>query len=267
MSAMLSPEAEAAIARTIDAHPHPLMFVTLSGAHLYGFASPDSDFDLRGVHILPPAALLGLDRGPDTVEKMIRGLIEIDLVTHDAEKFFRLLLRPNGYVLEQLYSPLILRTSPEHDQLKEIAKGCITRLHVHHYRGFAENQWSLFRKENPPRIKPLLYTFRVLLTGIHLLRTGVVDANLRHLNEEFRLSFLDDLIARKSEGTEKGVLGEGEGARFEQEYARMMGVLDDAAEKSTLPERPSGRGELHELLLRVRVGSSFASRAGRRSPD
>jgi predicted nucleotidyltransferase len=220
MSAMLAPEAEAAIARTIDAHPHPLIFVTLSGAHLYGFASPDSDFDLRGVHILPPAALLGLDRGPDTVE---------------------------------LYSPLILRTSPEHDELKEIAKGCITRLHAHHYRGFAENQWSLFRKENPPRIKPLLYTFRVLLTGIHLLRTGVVDANLRHLNDEFRLSFLDDLIARKSEGPEKGVLGEGEDARFEQEYLRLMGVLDEAAEKSTLPERPSTRLALHELLMLMRM--------------
>ncbi|MGZ5443304.1 MAG: nucleotidyltransferase domain-containing protein [Thermoanaerobaculia bacterium] len=252
MKGLLPPEVEAEVTRTFGAHPHPLMFVTLSGAHLYGFASPDSDFDLRGVHLLPPAALLGLDRGPDTVEEMIREPFEIDLVTHDAEKFFRLLLRPNGYVLEQLYSPLVLRTSPEHEELKEIAKGCITRLHIHHYRGFAENQWSLFRKEDPPRIKPLLYTFRVLLTGIHLLRTDQVEANLRHLNEEFRLPFLDDLIARKSEGTERGLLEEGEADRFETEYARLMAVLEDAAETSALPERPAGRGELHELLLRVR---------------
>jgi len=33
--------------------PHPLLFATISGAHLYGFPSPDSDYDLRGVHILP----------------------------------------------------------------------------------------------------------------------------------------------------------------------------------------------------------------------
>jgi predicted nucleotidyltransferase len=33
--------------------PYPLLFVTVSGAHLYGFPSPDSDYDLRGVHVLP----------------------------------------------------------------------------------------------------------------------------------------------------------------------------------------------------------------------
>jgi predicted nucleotidyltransferase len=32
------------------AHPYPLLFATISGAHLYGFPSADSDFDLRGVH-------------------------------------------------------------------------------------------------------------------------------------------------------------------------------------------------------------------------
>ena len=37
--------------RVVDRHPHPLLFVTISGAHLYGFPSPDSDCDLRGVHL------------------------------------------------------------------------------------------------------------------------------------------------------------------------------------------------------------------------
>lgn len=32
-------------------HRYPLVFATVSGAHLYGFPSPDSDFDLRGVHV------------------------------------------------------------------------------------------------------------------------------------------------------------------------------------------------------------------------
>ena len=26
-------------------HPYPLLFATISGAHLYGFPSPDSDYD------------------------------------------------------------------------------------------------------------------------------------------------------------------------------------------------------------------------------
>jgi hypothetical protein len=45
----------------------------------------------------------------------------MDIVSHDVRKFFGLLLKKNGYVLEQLFSPLIVHTTPEHDELKEIA--------------------------------------------------------------------------------------------------------------------------------------------------
>ena len=48
--------------------PYPLLFVTVNGAHLYGFPSPDSDYDLRGVHVLPVREVVGLDPGRMTVE-------------------------------------------------------------------------------------------------------------------------------------------------------------------------------------------------------
>src|SRR4051812_8934840 len=148
--------------------PYPLIFATISGAHLYGFPSPDSDYDLRGCHVLPAPEVLGLDRGPETIESSTtdRG-IEVDLVTHDAAKFFGLMLKKNGYVLEQLHSPLVVHTTPEHDELRAIGRSCVTRHHSHHYFGFAETQWRLFVKESPRRVKPLLYVYRVLLTGIH----------------------------------------------------------------------------------------------------
>ena len=44
------------------------MFATISGAHLYGFPSPDSDFDLRGAHVLPLKKVVGLDVRDETVE-------------------------------------------------------------------------------------------------------------------------------------------------------------------------------------------------------
>jgi predicted nucleotidyltransferase len=94
------------------------------------------------------------------------------------------LLTRNG--LEQLYSPLVVHTTPEHEELKAIARGCVTRHHSHHYFGFARTQWGLFEKESPRRVKPLLYVYRVLLTGIHLMRTGVVEADLTRLNDSFR---------------------------------------------------------------------------------
>jgi uncharacterized repeat protein (TIGR03803 family) len=175
--------------RIVAAQPHPLLFATISGAHLYGFPSPDSDFDLRGAHVLPVQDVVGLEVHNETVQdsRVIEGL-EMDIVSHDVRKFMKLLLKKNGYVLEQLFSPLVVLTTSEHQELKEIARhkgqqGVITKHHSHHYFGFAETEWKLFLKESPRRVKPLLYVYRVLLTGIHLMRTGEVEANLLTLSD------------------------------------------------------------------------------------
>lgn len=240
----------------IEQHPYPLMFATISGAHLYGFPSPDSDYDLRGVHLLPLEQVVGLDAGQETFEKEgIYDGLEIDLVTHDAKKFFGLMLKKNGYVLEQVFSPLIVHTTPEHNELKAIAADCITRHHAHHYLGFAATQWKLFHKEEPPRVKPLLYVYRVLLTGIHLMQTGKIEANLRTLNDTARLSYIDELIERKLTGPEKGNLPDADMTFYENEYDRLVIELEAAAEKSALPEAPSRKAALNDLLVRIRLGT------------
>src|SRR5712671_6814678 len=208
--------------RIVTAQPYPPLFATISGAHLYGFPSPDSDFDLRGAHVLPLEKVVGLEVRDETVQDscVIEGL-EMDIVSHDVRKFFGLLLKKNGYVLEQLFSPLIVHTTPEHAELKAIARGCITKHHSHHYFGFAETQWKLFLKETPRRVKPLLYVYRVLLTGIHLMRTGDVQANLIELNEEFCLPYIAVLVARKLAGPEKSKLEDADIQFHESEYQRL----------------------------------------------
>ncbi|MCO6042390.1 nucleotidyltransferase domain-containing protein [Aeoliella sp. ICT_H6.2] len=240
--------------RQVDAHPYPLLFATISGAHLYGFPSADSDFDLRGVHLLPLEQVVGLDPGEETVEKEgIHDGLEMDLVTHDAKKFFTLMLRKNGYVLEQLLSPLVVHTTPEHEELKSIAQDCITRFHGHHYLGFAATQWKLFGKDDPPKVKPLLYVYRVLLTGIHLMRTGQVEANLLTLNQAAKLPYIDELVERKLAGAEKGTLDTADLTFHEREYVRLIGELESAMEKSTLPEQATGKAVLNDLLVRLRT--------------
>ncbi len=69
--------------------PHPLLFATISGAHLDGFPSPDSDYDLRGGHVLPLREIVGLTARDETIQRsgMHDGL-EIDWVSHDVGKFF-----------------------------------------------------------------------------------------------------------------------------------------------------------------------------------
>ncbi len=238
----------------IDGHPFPLVFVTISGAHLYGFASPDSDFDLRGAHLVPLEQVVGIKTGLETVEKSgVYDGLEIDLVTHDARKFFGLMLKKNGYVMEQVLSPLVLHTTPEHEELKVIAVNCLTRHHAHHYLGFAETQWRLFQKDNPPRVKPLLYVYRVLLTGIHLMRTGEVEANLGRLNEWAKLPFIPELIERKRDGSEKERLAQVDLDYHQREYQRLRGKLQESFESSQLPEVPRGAEALHDLLVRLRL--------------
>ncbi|HCF26008.1 MAG TPA: nucleotidyltransferase [Cyanobacteria bacterium UBA11049] len=242
------------IVTTISQQPYPLLFTTISGAHLYGFPSSDSDYDLRGVHILPVQEAIALAPGRETIEESeVRGGVEIDLVTHDVKKFFLLLLKKNGYVLEQLYSPLIVHTTPEHEELKAIASGCITRYHSHHYFGFAKTQWKLFEKEQPHRIKPLLYVYRVLLTGIHLMRNGEVEANLLRLNKEFKLPYISDLIELKLSGAEKSALTHSNIEFHQQEYNRLIAELEQAYQNTWLPETPSSKEALNDLLLRLRI--------------
>jgi len=175
-------------------HPYPMAFATVSGAHLYGFASVDSDLDLRGAHLLPLAEVIGLRTGPATVEiNGERGGVELDIVSHDLHKFARLLSGRNGYVLEQLLSPLVVHTTPVHKALTELAPRLITRRHAHHYLGFARTQWRLFTRTG--ELKPALYTLRVLLTGIHLMRTGILETDLNVLGAA--LPYVPDLIAAK----------------------------------------------------------------------
>ena len=235
-------------------HPFPLVFATISGAHLYGFPSPDSDFDLRGVHVLPLRDVVGLEVGRETMQvEEIRESLELDLVTHDAKKFFGLMLKKNGYVLEQLFSPLIIQTSPEHEELKEIGKRCVTKHHAHHYFGFAKTEWKLFEKETPPRVKPLLYIYRVLLTGINLMQTGEVEANLTVLNKKFRLSYLPELIQRKIGGAEKGILPDTNIEFYQEEYERLVLELEKEYERSNLPETSNAKVDLNDLLIRLRL--------------
>lgn len=232
--------------------PYRLLFATVSGAHLYGFPSRDSDVDLRGVHLLPVEEMVGLTTGPETLDRTwFQNEAEVDLVTHDLTKFVRLMLRRNGYVLEQLLSPLVVATTPAHEELIALAPGCLTRWHAHHYRGFANTQWDFFVKKG--ELKPLLYTFRVLLTGIHLMRTGVVQADLRQLAELAEApAYLGELMAAKAEA-EHGPLVGPPLEQLERDVTALHAALDQAEADSKLAERPTADVALHEFLVRTRL--------------
>ncbi|MBB5078505.1 nucleotidyltransferase domain-containing protein [Nonomuraea endophytica] len=228
--------------------PYPLVFATVSGAHLYGFPSRDSDVDLRGAHVLPLREVVGLRTGPETLDRTwTRESVEVDLVTHDLAKFCRLLLNRNGYVLEQLLSPLVVATSSAHAELTALASGCLTNHHAHHYLGFARTQWRLFEKTG--ELKPLLYTFRVLATGTHLMRTGELVADLTLLFG-YGPAYLPELVEAKREA-EHGAAPVIDGVAAD--VTRMTAALQEAQTVSSLPETATTHDALNDLVIRHRL--------------
>lgn len=233
------------------------LFATLSGAHLYGFPSPDSDVDLRGVFVTPLERVLGIMSWQETLEvSRIQAGIELDWVAHDVAKFALLMTRRNGYVLEQLYSPHVVCGGQWLEELKALGSGCVVRQLYFHYRGFFQNQRKLLGK-GEPTVKALLYAYRVALTGIHVLRTGRIEAHLPTLvestNAEVSAEVVSDLIQRKIEGQEKGALGVEEAASLTATLDSLEAALDAAYEASDLPVAVEGLKDLSEFVVRVRL--------------
>lgn len=241
-----------ALRQRVEGEQYRPLFVTVSGAHLYGFPSPDSDVDLRGAHLLPLREVVGLDLPEQTVErKLDLAGVEVELVSHDLGKYLRLLVKNNGYVLEQIFSPLVVIGQGFLDELRPLARRCITRHHYHHYRGFLARQRKLLERQEIKITKTVLYAYRVLLTGIHLLRSGEVEANLSRLAEEYQRPFLRALIVRKRE--EKGAAPDLDWAFHDAQLRGLEGLLEKAYQESSLPEERDRRA-VSEFLVRRRCG-------------
>lgn len=230
----------------------PPVFATVSGAHLYGFASRDSDVDLRGAFLHPLRSVLALRPPPETITIEDKTDIELDWVAHDLRKFVRMLTEHNGYVLEQLYSPLVVIETPTFAELRELARGCITRPTANHFRGFGRGRRKRLREPNPT-VKHALYGYRAYLAGIHLMRTGEVVSNLPALSEIFEAPKLNDLIARKREGSEKEPLSAAEIETHESSLAALDIVLEEEQEASSLPDEPRNVAALEDLAIRARL--------------
>ncbi len=228
-----------------------LLFVTVSGAPLYGFPSPDSDVDLRGSFAAPLAQVLGLGTPRETWEPQgIVGGVEVELVGHEIAKYLRLLIKPNGYVLEQILSPLVVHTSSAHEELQGLARAGLSKKLYHHYAGFAKGEWRDYQKVGVGKtVKRLLYLHRVLMTGIVLMTEGVVEANLHQLNERFGLD-LELLLAMK---TREQADVTGDDRVYTTAIAGLFEQLDIAWERSGLPEEVPNRAALNDFLIRLRL--------------
>lgn len=226
--------------------------VYLSGSHAYGFPSPDSDVDLKAVHIAPTAALVGLS--PPTLHKdrleVLSG-IEIDYTSNELGPVLRGILGGNGNYLERILGTTTIASSPEHQALQPLVRAVLSQKVYRHYAGFAKNQRHAATKAEAPRAKHILYVVRTALTGIHLLKTGELVIDVRDLLDEYGMGDARELIAIKQAGERTG-LGPDLATAWSARVDALLEQLDQARDSSCLPAQPHNVEALDDWLQAVR---------------
>ncbi len=238
----------AVIARESEQRRH--VVVALSGAHAYGFPSPDSDVDLKAIHVAPTAKLMGLHPAAPPCDRIevIDG-VEMDYTSNELGGVLASLLKGNGNYLERVLGGAELASSPWLDDLRPLARGALSRLVHRHYRGFAMGQRKEF--DATPTAKKLLYVLRTTLTGAHLLRSGEVVLDVTALLDGYGLGAAHALVEAKRAG-ERTALPESERARWLSEVDRAFERLDEAYAASVLPAEPGNAAEMDAWLVEVR---------------
>ncbi len=227
------------------------LVVYLSGAHAYGFPSPDSDLDLKCVHIAPTGSLVGIIPPTETAESttIVDG-VELDYGSNELSPVLHGVLKGNGNYLERILGDLALVADPLLASARDVVRPTLSRRIARHYIGFARSQLELFDKK--PTAKRALYVLRTAATGRHLLVHGTLVTDLSLLGE-FIPRETTELMAIKRQA-ERQELSPELVAPWRARLVAAMAAVDPAVSSSVLPTEPSAAaiGDLDAWLREVR---------------
>jgi hypothetical protein len=248
---LLTEHQRAVALRVLEEERRNHVVVYLGGAHAYGFPSPDSDLDLKAVHVGPTRELLGLHRRLATFDRaeVLEG-VEIDYTSNELGSVLAGVLSGNGNYLERILGATPVLEGPWLAELRPLVRAAISRRFVHHYRGFATSQRHALAAK--PSAKRALYVLRTTLTGAHLLATGELVTDVTCLLDDYGFSEARELVHLKQAGERVGLSTE-EAERWSAVVDRSFGVLETRAAASTLPESTPNEGELEEWLVATRI--------------
>lgn len=144
-------------------HGCRVLFAVESGSRAWGFASPDSDYDVRGVFVKPLDWYLQLKSDvPDTIVEELPG--EIDVSLWDLRKALLQMAKSNASFLEWLGSPIIYRDCGIIAALNELKADCVNPAHVaYHYASMFRKAMEARNEDGAIRIKKLCYALRAAL--------------------------------------------------------------------------------------------------------
>jgi len=210
------------------------LVIYLSGAHAYGFPSPDSDLDLKCIHVAPTSSLVGLAQPDDARERteIVDG-VELDYSSNELAQALRGMIKGNGNFLERVLGDLVLGGDPALlAETRAVVTPVLSRRVARHYGGFALSQLRAF--DDKPSAKRALYVLRTAATGRHLLAHGEVITDVTRLTA-FVPPEIDELIEVKRRA-ERELLDADQVAAWRARLTAAIDAID--AEPSSLPAEP-----------------------------
>ena len=154
-----------------------ILLAVESGSRAWGFASPDSDYDVRFIYVRNTGEYLRLDEPRDVIELPISG--DLDINGWDLKKALKLMYKSNPTLTEWLTSPIVYIETEFTDELRALAKEYFFRKGgLYHYVSMAEGNYREYLNTDKVRAKKYFYVLRPLLACRWILDKGTVPPML-----------------------------------------------------------------------------------------
>ena len=151
--------------RIESTHDVTILFACESGSRGWGFASPDSDYDVRFIYVNRLPWYLSVAPGRDVIEVPISG--DLDINGWDLRKALGLMCESNPTLLEWLRSPIVYREdATTMAQFRALAEQVFSNAKGwHHYTSMAKKNFREHLQADEVRYKKYLYVLRPLLAA------------------------------------------------------------------------------------------------------
>lgn len=165
-----------------------VLFACESGSRAWGFASPDSDYDVRFIYAQPKDNYLSIRERKDTIELPVNQ--DLDINGWDIRKALQLFLKSNAPLYEWLQSPIIYKETSEFSrELRGLMPAFFSnRAGCHHYLSMTRNTFENDLQGEQVKLKRYFYALRSLLAGLWIVEKKSVPpmefAQLRTLNTD-----------------------------------------------------------------------------------
>ncbi len=148
-----------------------ILLAVESGSRAWGFASPDSDYDVRFIYIRRQEDYLKLEKTRDVIELPIDDVLDIN--GWDLQKTLRLLHKSNPTLFEWFSSPIIYMETDFTEKFKGLmAEYFSSKRSLYHYISMAEGNYREYLKRDMVRMKKYFYVLRPVLACRWILDKG-----------------------------------------------------------------------------------------------